>query len=460
MLKGFNNYCNVFIFFTIFLIISITPASAGLVGDYGNDTDQNGVRAVDDKDRFTGIENSIENETNKIDGYMTGLNGDISYIKKRSGDFTWKVWKWPNIINDIICSMGNVLITAEKIQKLANDLKVSAQKLEASKNSSSDYVVTDQDLFGDANQMAVALTEKLDTKVTAKTVSNNEIKEGDIVQYLSQDQYPRYLIVKNITPDNTVKQNKSRGNIDDLIFLTGIGNIIFSTNMDQYIKLDYNTLNSSTVLNEIVDIQKNSIDQKLSKIKSLKDKEIKYTQYGKNLLYCAMALSALAVIVIVSGACSLVTLPVAIPITAVLGTSALFLLIAGGILLGLADYYNGEVSTSTKMYDYANNDLNQYTKNVNTTSMNISTFNGVPIVKKPDLSDWKEYQFILIKKAEHGDVLPGPGIQFLYGPQEGYTGTDTFTFEYSKNGEIKGIITVNIKIDPIPTISIPTGGKN
>ena len=73
------------------MIISITPASAGLMGEaYGNDTNQsmaqNGVGTLDNKNnRLTSLENSIENDIDKIDGYMNGLNGDIGYIKKRSG---------------------------------------------------------------------------------------------------------------------------------------------------------------------------------------------------------------------------------------------------------------------------------------------------------------------------------------------------------------------------------------
>jgi hypothetical protein len=96
----------------------------------------------------------------------------------------------------------------------------------------------------------------------------------------------------------------------------------------------------------------------------------------------------------------------------------------------------------------------------NDLKMDINTFDGIPIIKHPPMSDWKEYTFVLVKKPDHGTVLPGPGLQFLYGPDEGYIGQDTFTYQYSKNGQIIGTIQVNIDIQAIPHLDVPTkGGK-
>ncbi len=466
LVKYFNGCFNCFLFFAIFLIISITPASAGLIGGaYGNDTNQsmayNRLGTLNNEtNRLNSSDDHIENDIDKIDGCMNDLYGDFGYINKRSGDFTWKVWKWPGIIKDIIKSVNNMLIITEKIQEPANRLKDNAQKLESLKTSSSDIVVTDVDLAGDANRMAVNLSKNLDTQVTAKNVQANGIKEGDIVQYLSHDQYPRYLIVANITPNTTAKkQTKGIGSpATHILFLKGPGNMIIPTNFDNYITLEFNQINPTTVLNSAMQIQNSNIEQIQADINSLNEKAAKYKHYGKILLYFAIGFGIFGAVIIVSGAFSLIGLSVAIPLAAVLGIVALILGIAGGTLYGLGEYYNGEANELLKMYNYAKEDLNQYTTDLNTTSMNVSTFNGVPIVKKPDIKDWKQYQFTLTAGPKHGTVLPGPGLQFLYGPDEGYIGTDCFTFQYSKNGKTTGLMVVNIRIDPIPVTPIPSGG--
>jgi hypothetical protein len=236
--------------------------------------------------------------------------------------------------------------------------------------------------------------------------------------------------------------------------------MLIPTNIDNYIKLEFTQINPTTVLNETMKIQHSNIEQIRANINSLNDKAAKYHQYGKNLLYFAIALAFAALTILASGALSIIGLGVAIPVAAVLGIVAVIFGIAGGTLYGLGEYYKEEANDLFKIYNYANGDLNQYTTDLNTTNMNVSTFNGVPILKKPALTDWEQYQFILIKDSEHGDVLPGPGIQFLYGPNEGYTGNDSFTFQYSKNGKIMGIITANVQVDPIPVLAAPAGGKN
>ncbi|UTB32883.1 MAG: Ig-like domain-containing protein [Methanobacterium sp. ERen5] len=104
------------------------------------------------------------------------------------------------------------------------------------------------------------------------------------------------------------------------------------------------------------------------------------------------------------------------------------------------------------------NDLCSYVEEITQQSMNITALEGVPVINQTTIPDWKNYEFTLINNAAHGTVLPGPGIQFLYGPDEGYTGNDQFTFQYSQNGQPRGIMTVNVTISPIPVIPVPNEG--
>ena len=88
--------------------------------------------------------------------------------------------------------------------------------------------------------------------------------------------------------------------------------------------------------------------------------------------------------------------------------------------------------------------------------MNVNTFNGIPIIKQPPLNGWKDFTFVRIEDPQHGDLLAGPGLQFLYGQNEGYTGKDWFKFQYTdKYGRIKGNITVNVLVSPILVFNIP-----
>ena len=70
----------------------------------------------------------------------------------------------------------------------------------------------------------------------------------------------------------------------------------------------------------------------------------------------------------------------------------------------------------------AQKDLNTYLEDLPVTIMDISTFEAIPLLKQP--LDWKNYDPLLTKNAEYGRLLFGPGIQFLYGPHNGYTGLD------------------------------------
>ncbi|MDD3985454.1 MAG: hypothetical protein PHY59_06155 [Methanobacterium sp.] len=101
-------------------------------------------------------------------------------------------------------------------------------------------------------------------------------------------------------------------------------------------------------------------------------------------------------------------------------------------------------------------DLIVYQSGSSEESMVVEAFEGVPIIKQP--SNWKAYNSLLTPRALYGNVLMGPGIQFLYGPH-GYWGTDEFTIYASSNknpSDIRKIhVTVNVK--PIPVLNIPQG---
>lgn len=143
-------------------------------------------------------------------------------------------------------------------------------------------------------------------------------------------------------------------------------------------------------------------------------------------------------------------------ITGVLGFIAAVLVIPGGWLYTKGENEVKEAAELETEAQLCLADLNHVASNQKQTeTMDVNTFDGIPIVKSPP--NYKNYIGYLTKKPEHGTVLLGPGIQFLYGPQEGYTGSDTFLIEYIDNGELK-TLEIHITIQEIPTLTTPSGG--
>ena len=93
--------------------------------------------------------------------------------------------------------------------------------------------------------------------------------------------------------------------------------------------------------------------------------------------------------------------------------------------------------------------------------MNVTTFDGLPVIKQPPISGWRDFLFVRMENPKHGDLLPGQGLQLLYEPYEGYTGFDKFKFQYSdKHGKIKGTVTVDVVVKPIPVFNLNNGGRS
>ncbi|UTB32881.1 MAG: hypothetical protein NKF70_00955 [Methanobacterium sp. ERen5] len=175
----FNN--NLFIFFVIVLVISITPVSAELIGGSfsdgvnpdlaGNETGN--VTAVDD---YNTTLNIVEQDLDELKSHMDPLNEDLDYIEKRRGDFGWKFWEWPGIIYDIIETLYKIPSKAEGIEEPASKLQVDINKLNntllQAKSLGSDSC------DGNASYMATELSQRLNTTVTASAVSASDLQEG------------------------------------------------------------------------------------------------------------------------------------------------------------------------------------------------------------------------------------------------------------------------------------------
>jgi hypothetical protein len=454
LLMFFDKNLKIFIFFIITLIVSITPTSAELMGEeYRNSTN------VISKD--VGLDEKLENETLKnletdlieVKKPLDAINEDMWYITKRSKDYNWRMWIWPKITIDIIYKIGTLLVNLPNLEspivKLDDD-SVRLQKLtntpKAEANSGKD-----------ADNMANALSKYFNTGVTVETVKASELKEGDIVQYMSQGKYPRYLQVVNIiNKTNTIKQNKTIIQETPTTFvplLKGSGNwevmaqaSLKKLNFDKQIIPD-------DIVCQAASIQKSNTEQPEEKIFYYTSMAELFKDLGTVLAKTTGALFAIGFIGVLMAP---VTGGVSLALT-VCDVFCVFTAIGSSICFIIYAIYYDLANNLKKNMKPSQADLNRYTEILPETNMNLTTYDGISIVKQPPIADWKEYEFLLIKNPQHGDVLSGPGIQFLFGPNEGYTGTDNFKFLYSDNGKPIGIINVDIDIDPIPRFN-NTGG--
>ena len=464
---------NVLIFLIIFLILSITPVSAELINASNPNTTNtisNGLFQDDSKALNVDVDKTlktIESETNILKDYSNSLEHDGNMINARANDYGWKFWKWPEITMDIVTILFNTKNTGNNALNSANKLKDEINNLESELEIDSDSNINNVDnpsCEKDACSMADELTKSSNTSFTANDVKATDLRKGDIVQYLSQGKYPRYLAVQEIK----IKNNTSRKLLDytpsDMTFLVlkGSGDkLIEVPRMGECIKVvPINNVDTGATLQNTVLIQQKNINKTKKHAQKLqKDSEIL-----KTTAQCISALivlyGALTLLLSGSGGLTIACPPVSITLfTLSLGSAVLcgvMSIIAGTLYLtylGLDGKFT-ELYTSAKLNE---NDLNSYTviAEKNKIEMNITTFDGLPVIKQPPVDDWKLLQFILVKGPEHGDLLPGPGLQFLYGPYEGYTGNDSFVFEFTdKNGKNCNV-TVNVRVNPIPVFTIP-----
>ena len=472
-LKIHINRANFFVFMVIGLIVSITPSSAALIHE-SNVSDDN----IAD---LNNILNVVESDMGEIQGYSDSLNGDLECIKKRAGDYDWKFWKWSDITHDIMGTLNHLISTAEKMGSPADRLKENAKKLDESAallNSTKDANYSD--FSDDASQMAELLGKHFNSTFRVENISALEVRKGDIVQYISQGKYPQYLKVVDIiyltnnnqtitqTSNNRKRSQNNPGDVTPILILGGMGSVLVKQELSQYSQLKTdNNLNPDVVEEEVFQEQQNKINKNQEKVNNLdthvNNLKKSATAFGILSAICT-GLSALSVVV--WGVMVFVGVLTVDPVVVGAAFSMLYFtgvcLVVAGVsavvamsLIGVRAILNSIHDSLSDKIKPAQTDLETYYQS-NNTDMDISAFDGVPIVEQP--FDWENYESLDTPRAQHGDVIMGPGIQFLYGPKEGYTGKDNFRiYATSKTSLFIKKINVNIIIKPIPQLILQKG---
>ena len=251
------------------------------------------------------------------------------------------------------------------------------------------------------------------------------------------------------------------------MILQGLGTVLVQQELSQYMGLKPNkNINTDDIEEEAFQEQQNEINEDKKDTNNLETNidnlEKATTAFG---IVTAIFTGLSVLSFVIWGVMILVG---AFTFTPALVGAAFGMLYFGGICLVVASgaalvamtlisvraIINSIYKNLNKKIEPEQKDLDTYTQSKNNANMDVSTFDGVPIVKQP--LDWKNYESLDTPRAEHGDVLMGPGIQFLYVPYEGYTGEDHFRiYAVNKNSINPLLINVNIKIQPIPIFTIP-----
>jgi hypothetical protein len=449
------------------LVVSITPCSAALIYE-SNASGDDGV-----EERALG---SIDVELNEIQSCTNSLNSTLDYVKCRAGDYGWRFWKWPVITSDILGSLKNMLATVETMKGPAEKIRAGTDLLkQLDENNLQIGTLGAADVHDGvySSYMVDELSKRLKVNVTAKTVPANEVKNGDVVEYMGQGKYPHYLNVVSLEADN--KEKKSRSDMMDYTaFLEGNGNKIVSwrlpaTVTDLTVENNH-SVDNKTLVQTAADIQQDEINK-------LKERGNKKKWHADNLLIALKVIGGFAASLTVIGGV-LVVVGTGLFFTGIGTAAAPFVMIAGGViaLFGVGFYpyvlalgiayatVNNQANSLLEEAKTKQADLDKWNENkpLKQDNMTLSTFTRKSIIKHPFMEDWKELHPILVKGPEHGKVLFGPGLQFLYDSDDGYVGIDTFTFYYVKEGqtdcETIGHIHVNIQINSIPVLKIPGEG--
>ena len=272
------------IFLVIILIVSITPATAIQIGQSTGNGSTLWLSDLLNKEK--GNNNTVYN-INEIEFYQYQIDQLNEEINNDSDKLNVKIEEFNNIPKWRIFKL---LKKAKEIEPIAKDIQTKTKNLENLTNKLNDQVeslglslevdgdsyinnVGNPECEEDASTMAQELTKRLGTNFTAKDVDASELKKGDIVQYLSQGKYPRYLVVQEIKNNtegllgNTpidVPMLVLKGSGDKLVEVPRIGKCI-----EVYTG---NELDTGTTLQSTVEVQEEGIDKTEREAQELENK--------------------------------------------------------------------------------------------------------------------------------------------------------------------------------------------
>jgi len=209
------------ILFVLFLVVSIGPCSAVQLSEVQKDMITSSGSVGGDVDSLDNIHDSVKG----LEGGVDSLKGDCSHVKEGFKCFDWRFWRWPRITVNILKIVGSMSNTIFGMVGSVTKLKGDVDHFNSVDYDSVYFYGFDED----AKFMAKKLGKKMNTTFTVKTINANDVKKGDIVQYVSQGRYPRYLEVIDIISNNNTNVSgrqlldHSSFDVPPLLVLKGVG---------------------------------------------------------------------------------------------------------------------------------------------------------------------------------------------------------------------------------------------
>lgn len=187
----------------ILLMVSITPASAIRISENTGNLDNSAYQTQQTTNNDLEI-NGMTTDLDNIQSLINRINYDVENLKsdsKRLVTLWWNPWCWKitfGLIKDIFIQLKDIRISAKELRKIANEMRLEAEKIESENaQNNTNYIENESQSYVNAKEMSKELEKRLSVKFTPEPLKDN-IKEGDIVQYKSQDKYYRYLSVYKI----------------------------------------------------------------------------------------------------------------------------------------------------------------------------------------------------------------------------------------------------------------------
>ena len=194
--------------FVVFLIVSLTPASAINIAGINNKVVKNSNPTTD----------NIQIEIDQLQPELNELNSDMASLNVKA-DQLKNIWYNPLHWNEAIitvnelCSIANSMqITSNKLHETSKKIELESTKLES---QSQTELKQNKENKSTAEENAELISQELKKRLNIGfkyTPTSNNFMVGDIVQYKSLNKYYRYLtVVRNEKTENFVVLEGSSG---------------------------------------------------------------------------------------------------------------------------------------------------------------------------------------------------------------------------------------------------------
>jgi VCBS repeat-containing protein len=472
MMRG----ARIWIFFVVFLVVSITPISAVQINNSLNDDISVNITKLQHDSKKVADQSSVLSPT--LDHIIKCANE----IGNAYDDMTTYWWTWPyfmwifgkNIYLITVIDIPSVIKNINYMSKDLENLKTFTEGLNKtySKLNKSSLEISDTNISG--NEDAQSIIKEFRThNISFDIGSASDFKTGDIVQYKSQDKYYRYLqYIKTDKSTNTV-QLKGAYNKNMIVPLDQ-----FDTNTQLKLTTK-NHINSSQVVNQAYQIQKTQIHQKIkANANEIYDTNTTINHSNDGLLAGSIILGVGLTMIVVDLAVFLYVdrgdVDSLAPEFQHIMICSSIAIAAGLLILGVCAKINTNYTDILKDLNRYHDDLtdelsdlNLWASNDNASApvaggLNFTTHDGGVLNGVLNGSDVYDnlLSYRVVDGVENGVLSVDSNGGFVYKPKPGFVGEDTFNYrvhdeDLNLDSNVASV-TINVQPDQAPVVEDKT----